>query len=159
MKALHLFVFLLFNFACNPALASMNVTKKNITIEVIANFKYLKIANICDTIDQIDWSSPANAPFVEGSLTINSKLGGEEMGEVVQHNTSSLSECAKQCCQKINCNFAYLKQSNMCYLITCLSDELCSAVPNKAKLRDDPADYMIKIRSVGQDQFIFKTQK
>lgn len=69
--------------------------------------------------------------------------------ESFHSNTTSLNECVQQCCGMPSCNVAYFKAMKDCYLLRCTSDELCKPVLNTQKNENEPADYLIDVRPVG----------
>ena len=88
------------------------------------------------------------------TITTNTKLQNGVGNYIYAQNATTLQDCARLCCDKPSCNLIFFKDLVACYLVTCLSDELCEPFPNKHKLPTDPVDYLILIRSVGKKHFV-----
>lgn len=89
----------------------------------------------------------------ESKLDENVKLKNSilDKGIIEFHvNGTTLMECVSKCCEKINCNYAFLKEQHECYLISCVEDATCQPISNPSKLDTEPVDYLVKIRSVGK---------
>lgn len=97
--------------------------------------------DICDpNLGENDWPV--------GSVTTNTKLE-YGIGQYRLTNATSLKQCARECCEKLDCNLAFFKEMQSCYLVTCTDEDSCKPVYNQRKSKADPLDYMVKIRSIG----------
>lgn len=106
---------------------------------------------------QVDVCNPyvSESDWPTDILSQNTKLNNN-VGEYAQVNATNLFDCARMCCEKLTCNFAFLKESSTCFLITCANDELCKLMPNTRKSKTDPLDYMIRIRSAEDSKEILQ---
>ncbi len=106
---------------------------------------------------QVDVCNPyvSESDWPTDILSQNTKLKNNA-GEYVQANATNLFDCARMCCEKLTCNFAFLKDSSTCFLITCANDELCQLVANTRKSKTDALDFMIRIRSAEDSKEILQ---
>ena len=102
---------------------------------------FFSIANVCDANIKLN-ELPAN------TITTNTVLASNKVGFILTNETK-IEDCIQTCCNQLNCNIAFFKQSKYCYLISCLTEESCIPIENAHKLATEPIDYMIRIRSLG----------
>ncbi|CAF1112750.1 unnamed protein product [Brachionus calyciflorus] len=88
--------------------------------------------------------------FPQGSLSRNTKILTGMLDFKPVANATSLRECILSCCQDKKCNFAFLKDSTNCFLITCSDTEenSCQIGQNLKKLPTDPVDYLVLIKPI-----------
>jgi hypothetical protein len=89
------------------------------------------------------------AKWPEG-LKLTNEMVHKGVLEFKSVNVTTLRECVARCCEKVNCNYAFLQELSQCFLIACVDDELCQPEPNKHKLPREPVDFLVKVRSVGK---------
>jgi len=89
-------------------------------------------------------------------IALNAKIDtNEEHVKFLVSNSTNIEECVQQCCGSMDCHLVFFKDLKTCFLVTCKSDTYCAPIPNEKKSNTDPIDYMIKIRSAGNN-FHFK---
>lgn len=105
---------------------------------------------MCDnTMDQSTWLEAAAERYSTNHVI---QTGILDVRGPVNASSSSLTfqDCLRLCCDKIDCNYAFFKDSHACFLISCHDDHSCKPVPNAAKSKTDPVDHLIHVRSVGK---------
>lgn len=109
----------------------------------VLNYSSCQSNDICDPNVKIQ-----NWPIEK--ITSNTKLDTKnENIKFVQSNATTIEECTQQCCSIPDCNVAFYKDMQECYLISCTNNQECTPMPNHRKIQTDPIDYLIKIRPIG----------
>lgn len=67
----------------------------------------------------------------QGTFHVNSTLqGGRSAGRFdYQGQVKNVLECLKKCCDKKDCDLAYMDMGRFCYTVRCKNKELCKTVP------------------------------
>lgn len=101
----------------------------------------MNAVDICDpSVSVPDW--PLD------KIASNVRFASSEHVKYTQVNVTRIEECTLQCCASSECNYAYLKDMNTCYMVQCLAtSEECQLVDNEKKTDKDPIDYLILIKA------------
>ncbi len=70
-------------------------------------------------------------------------------------NATDWFNCTMKCCSYENCNLVFYKENKICYLIQCISSELCEPIRNFEKLPDTVDDFIIRVKKFGKLYFRF----
>lgn len=109
----------------------------------------LSINNVCDIEIKLD-------EFSSDIMSTNTMLSNNIVNYSLV-NATSVQDCIKSCCSKINCNLAFYKDSSICFLISCLTDDSCQPIENKMKSNQDPIDFLVKVRTFEETTLALET--
>ena len=110
---------------------------------------FLCLVNLCDASSSTDESTWPTTTKGSRQIYLKNHIIDGGIVELRPVNATKVDECVRMCCDKINCNYAFLKDSRECYLVACRTDRLCRPLSNSSKKDTDPIDHLIRIRSVG----------